>query len=98
MTDTMPSEQTDSGFATLLRPLRKAAKLTQQTLADAAGLTRLEIVNLEGGRNRGTRHRIHTGLAHAFGVTVETLDAYLDGKIDLPDLLERRQPIQDVAA
>lgn len=97
MTDTMPSEQTSPPLKALLLRLRKSAKLTQQALADASGLTRLEVLALERGKNKGTSHRVHLGLARAYGVTVETFDAYLDGEIDLPSIIEARQPIERAA-
>ena len=37
-------------FAATLRRLRRAAKLTQQQLADAAGVTTMSVKSYEGGR------------------------------------------------
>jgi transcriptional regulator with XRE-family HTH domain len=51
--------------------LKRAEKdWTQQELADAAGLDRVEINAIEKGRNKGSSHRVRKALAKAFGVPV----------------------------
>lgn len=44
---------------------------TQQQLADAAGLNRVEANALETGRNKGSTLRIRVALARAFGIHVD---------------------------
>lgn len=50
-----------STFSRRLREARTAARLSQQALADAAGLTRLAVLNLE----RGSMPSLDTALALA---------------------------------
>lgn len=60
-----------------VRTLRLSLGLTQQQLADRAGLARLEIVNIETGRNQMTSHRIRVGLARGLGLSLEQLELQL---------------------
>jgi transcriptional regulator with XRE-family HTH domain len=46
------AEQPAMGFAGLLRQLRAEARLTQEELAEAAGLSPRSVSNLERGINR----------------------------------------------
>ena len=58
--------------------LRTKAGWTQNELAQRSGtLTRLDVVNVEGGRNQATSGRILGGLATAFGVSVEAMQRHL---------------------
>jgi transcriptional regulator with XRE-family HTH domain len=57
------------GFAGKLRSLRTAAGMTQQALADAAGLNKHAVVKLEAG-NREPSWATVRALARALGVEV----------------------------
>ncbi len=56
-------------FAGLLRQLRAAAKLTQEELAEAAGLSARAVSDLERGVNRTARKDTALLLARALGIT-----------------------------
>lgn len=58
-------------FAQSLKRLRQRAGLTQQQLADRAGLHQVKIAELESGRTRDPRWRTVVRLADALGVGVE---------------------------
>ena len=62
------AEQPALGFAGLLRQLRARAKLTQEELADAAGLSPRSISDLERGINRTARKDTAELLAGALGL------------------------------
>lgn len=64
-----------------LRELRKALGLTQQELADRAGLERVEVVNLESGRNKATALRILRGLAKGFALSLQDMADFIDGSL-----------------
>lgn len=55
------------GLGRLLRDARKAAELTQETLAEQVGLNRTSITNIENGRQRIPFHLLFS-LASAVGV------------------------------
>ena len=61
-------EQSALGFAGLLRQLRAEARLTQEELADAAGLSPRSVSDLERGINRTARKDTAELLAHALGL------------------------------
>jgi transcriptional regulator with XRE-family HTH domain len=58
--------------------LRKRFGLSQERLASLAGLDRVQVVKLER-RQRIHSYRLRAGLADAFGLTLQQLDAYLGG-------------------
>jgi transcriptional regulator with XRE-family HTH domain len=62
-----------SKLGTLLRRLRREKKLTQGQIAEASGLSRVQIAYLETGKRGGGRAAWETitGLARAFGVSAE---------------------------
>ena len=62
-------ERGSLSFAGLLRQLRLEAKLTQEELAEAAGLSRRAVSDLERGINRTARKDTATLLAGALGMT-----------------------------
>jgi DNA-binding XRE family transcriptional regulator len=62
------AEQATSGFAGLLRQLRADARLTQQELAKAAGLSPRAVSDLERGINRTARQDTAVRLAGALGL------------------------------
>ena len=63
------SEQLRPGFAGLLRQLRTAARLTQEELAEAAGVSFRTVSDLERGVNRTARNDTAKLLAGALGLT-----------------------------
>jgi tetratricopeptide (TPR) repeat protein/transcriptional regulator with XRE-family HTH domain len=62
------AEQAGPGFAGLLRQLRAEAKLTQEELAEAAGLSPRSVSDLERGINRTARKDTAGLLAGALGL------------------------------
>jgi transcriptional regulator with XRE-family HTH domain/tetratricopeptide (TPR) repeat protein len=62
------SEQLRPGFAGLLRQLRAAARLTQEELAEAAGVSFRTVSDLERGINRTARNDTARLLAGALGL------------------------------
>ena len=62
------AEQAISGLAGLLRQLRAEARLTQQELAKAAGVSPRSVSDLERGINRTARHDTAVQLAGALGL------------------------------
>src|SRR4029453_4480151 len=62
------AEQAALGFAALLRQLRAAARLTQEELAEAAGLSPRSVSDLERGVNRTARRGTAELLAGALGL------------------------------
>ena len=62
------AEQPALGFAGLLRQLRAEAKLTQEELAEAAGLSPRSVSDLERGINRTARKDTAELLAGALGL------------------------------
>jgi transcriptional regulator with XRE-family HTH domain len=66
-----------------LRRLRKAAGLSQLTLAEKAGVSQQLVSQLENGKNYSTTEL--PGLAHALGVPVHAIDpAYMSDASGLP--------------
>jgi WD40 repeat protein/transcriptional regulator with XRE-family HTH domain len=63
------AEQPSLSFAGLLRQLRAEAKLTQEELAEAAGLSPRSVSDLERGVNRTARRDTALLLAGALGLT-----------------------------
>ena len=61
-------EEATSGFAGLLRQLRAGARLTQQELAKAAGVSPRAVSDLERGINRTARQDTAVRLAGALGL------------------------------
>jgi transcriptional regulator with XRE-family HTH domain len=62
------AEQATTGFAGLLRQLRAEARLTQQELAKAAGVSPRSVSDLERGINRTARQDTAVRLAAALGL------------------------------
>ena len=65
----MVTEQPELSFAALLRQLRAEAKLTQEELAAAAGVSPRSVSNLERGINRTAHKDTAVLLAGALGLT-----------------------------
>lgn len=71
-----------------MRGLRNALGLTQEKLAERAGLERIEVVNVESGRNQATSIRILKGLAQGFGLSLEDAMAFIDGELTVEQAAE----------
>jgi transcriptional regulator with XRE-family HTH domain len=66
-----PTERTDrigEGLARRLRQSRERAGLKQEQVAERAGCTRAQIINLEAGKGGGARLDTVEALAEALGV------------------------------
>ena len=84
------TEQSFLSFAALLRQLRGEAKLTQEELAEAAGLSPRGISDLERGINRTARKDTAILLATALGLAGPVVEAFVDaarGRIPAADVL-----------
>jgi transcriptional regulator with XRE-family HTH domain len=66
--------------AKALRALRAGLGVSQAQVAERAGLQRVEVVNLESGRNQATSARVQRGLARAFGLSAEEIAEVLSGR------------------
>ena len=71
------AQQTALGFAGLLRQLRTEARLTQEELAQAAGLSPRSVSDLERGVNRTARKDTAVLLAGALGVPEPVRDVFV---------------------
>jgi transcriptional regulator with XRE-family HTH domain len=88
------AEQAIVGFAGLLRQLRAEARLTQQELAKAAGLSPRSVSDLERGINRTARPDTAVRLAGALGLAEPARSAFVAaalGRIQAAPVLAARQ-------
>jgi len=81
----MPQEGT---VAWRIRVLRDRLGLTQEQLADLAGLRRSEVCIAERGKNKCSTRRWSDGLAKAAGISSERMGPYLAGQIGLDNLVQ----------
>ena len=84
------AEQPDLGFADLLRQLRAEARLTQEELAEAAGLSPRAVSDLERGFHRTAHRDTAVLLAGALGLAGparELFVAVARGKAPAADVL-----------
>ena len=79
--------QAEQTTADRLRSLRQALGITQEALSELCGMTRVEIVQLETGKNKGSSYATRSALAKGVDVPVDALAAFLDGEIQLSALL-----------
>jgi transcriptional regulator with XRE-family HTH domain len=89
-------EQPGFSFAGLLRQLRAEAKLTQEELAEAAGISPRSVSDLERGVNRTARKDTALLLADALnlaGPVRELFVAAARGKAPAADVLAARQGV-----
>lgn len=75
-----------------LYALRKQAKLSQQEVADRAGLNVAAVSRLERGVNKATRFATYQKLASVFGVPVEYLTDPVDDTVRLTQPAEASSP------
>ncbi|WP_061610229.1 helix-turn-helix domain-containing protein [Sorangium cellulosum] len=61
-----------------IKALRNALGLTQQQLADRAGLSRVDVSRIESGYNQATSWRVIDKLANGFGLAPDRLASILD--------------------
>lgn len=73
--------------AKLVRALRAELGVSQSRLAEMGGLQRIDVANLEGGRNKATSDHIRDGLAVAFKLTREELARALAGELSPEDAM-----------
>src|SRR5260370_30120273 len=73
----MVAEQPALSFAGLLRQLRAAARLTQEELATAAGVSPRSVSNLERGVNRTAHKDTAVLLAGALGLTGQAEELFV---------------------
>lgn len=77
-------------IAARVKELRTRLQLTQEGVAKAAGILRTDVVRVEKGHNQVGSDKMRRGLSEAFGVNRLDFGAYVDGEIDLEELLRRR--------
>jgi transcriptional regulator with XRE-family HTH domain len=85
------AEQPELSFAGLLRQLRAGAKLTQEELAEAAGLSPRSVSDLERGINRTAHKDTALLLADALGLDGPAHDLFVAaarGKARAADALD----------
>ena len=88
------AEQAIVGFAGLLRQLRAEARLTQQELAKAAGVSPRSVSDLERGINRTARQDTAVRLAGALGLAEPTRSLFVAaalGRIQAAQVLAARR-------
>ena len=70
--------------------LRERLGLTQDQLAEAAGMIQGHYAKIESGKNKASTTAVRQGLARAVGVGLEAMNSYLDGDLTLDALLANR--------
>lgn len=80
-----------------VKAIRERLDLTQVEVAERSGgaVTQDIVAKLESGKNKGNGAQTRQGLASAFGLTLDTISAYLDGKIGLDDALQKTKSIEN---
>lgn len=78
-----------------LKALRKARRITQDELSTAAQLDRVAVVHIETGRNQASSYAVREALARGLNLPIERLAAYLDGKIQLEQILTETSKVTD---
>jgi transcriptional regulator with XRE-family HTH domain len=72
---------------------RRARGWSQQKLGDLAGIGRLQVLQLENGKNQGSAWDVRKRLADAFGVPEPIFSEYFDGTLPLEEFEKaRNQP------
>jgi transcriptional regulator with XRE-family HTH domain len=85
----MVTEQPALSFAGLLRRLRAGAKLTQDELAAAAGVSPRSVSNLERGINRTAHKDTAVLLAGALGLTGPAAELFVAARPAAPSRQRR---------
>jgi len=75
-----------------LKTLREALKLSQQKAADAAGVERTYLSNIETGRLKFQSSDIQQKLATVYGVAMGSLVEYAHGRMPLEALMAGQAP------
>lgn len=70
--------------------LRERLGLTQEQIAEAAGMAQGHYAKIESGKNKASTAGVRQGLARAVGVSLEAISAYFDGDLTLDALLAGR--------
>lgn len=78
----------------VVRKLRTELGLSQEALAEKAGLLREEVSNVETGRNKASSARIRDGLARGFGLSLEDFKELVEGQLTVS---RAKRLIQDEA-
>lgn len=81
----MPRKTRAPELAQRFRALRNLLGLKQEQVAEAGGLRRNEISQLEGGENKVTSERFVSGLARGLGVSEDVVRALRDGQMSAED-------------
>lgn len=71
------------------RTLRKKIGVTQEVFAERSGLDRVEVSNLESGRNQATSVRMLKGIAAGFGLSLQEAADFIDGALDVDAAFQR---------
>lgn len=74
-----------------IRALREYLKLTQDEVAERAGVKRVEVVHTDSGRNQLTTSRMQEAIARGLGLPPDWFMLYARGAITLAQVLELRR-------
>ena len=84
------SKGTEAGpIAERVRELRKALGMTQEGLGERGGKDRVVITHIENGHNKASSMALRVALAKGFDLSIEDMNAYLDGEISVRQALRR---------
>jgi transcriptional regulator with XRE-family HTH domain len=72
-----------------VKAIRKALGLTQEEVAARAGIRRDAVVKVESGANQAGSAAIRSGLARAFGLTLDDVASVLEGRLDAEGAVRR---------
>jgi transcriptional regulator with XRE-family HTH domain len=72
-----------------VKAIRKALGLTQEDVAARAGIRRDAVVKVESGANQAGSAAIRSGLARAFGLTLDDVASVLEGRLDAEGAVRR---------
>lgn len=72
-----------------VKAIRKALGLTQEDVAARAGIRRDAVVKVESGTNQAGSAAVRSGLARAFGLTLDDVASVLEGRLDADAAVRR---------
>ena len=75
----------NTDIAAMVKTLRERLGLSQQAVADRGGFPRPQLAKVETGHNKLSTADMRRQLALGLGVTVRTLEAYIEGGLSLDD-------------